>query len=114
MFELKVDVLTDNYPAETSWRLINECTGNEVDQLQLGDDYPTYAAAATQHSNKYCIQSARYKFRMLDSYGDGKDDSSGLINSISFPRNTILKNPCFKSRIRFMLWLRKRQLLCLL
>ena len=62
---LKVDVLTDNYPGETSWTLTNNCATSPV----IND--PGYSLAGTSHSNIYCLSPAEYTFLITDSYGDG-------------------------------------------
>jgi hypothetical protein len=63
-----VDVLTDNYPKETSWTLINKCTG--VAQESVVAD-TKYQAADTQYSDTYTVPSAKYIFEIRDVFGDG-------------------------------------------
>jgi len=63
-----VDVLTDNFPYETSWTLTNTCTGQI--QESVGRNI-LYTTAATKYSNKYCVPPARYQFKISDSFGDG-------------------------------------------
>jgi len=64
---MKVEVLTDNYPAETGWKLDNLCTGNTVEQVQTG----TYTEGNNQYVKEFCVPSAQYKFTITDNYGDG-------------------------------------------
>merc|ERR1711982_179131 len=56
---------TDNYPTETSWTLLNECTNQEESQ---GGDYQD---ANTDYVEELCIPSGEYTFTIHDSYGDG-------------------------------------------
>ena len=67
----KVNVLTDNYPGETTWALKNTCTG------LTETNSPAFSTAATQYSNTYCLSSAEYDFTINDSYGDGNCCSYG-------------------------------------
>lgn len=60
-----MDILTDNYPAETSWEVKNVCT-NEIVRTS-----EPYAAAATFRSDKSCLPNGRWTFSIKDSYGDG-------------------------------------------
>ena len=62
--QLQVNVKTDDYPEETSWQLVDTCTGNTVASRSY------FAAKNTQYSNSYCLPS-RYQFTIKDSYGDG-------------------------------------------
>ena len=65
---LTVDVVTDSYPEESSWTLVNTCTGQIQEMVKLSTLYDT---AATSYSNEYCVPIASYNFTMNDSYGDG-------------------------------------------
>ena len=58
--------MTDNYPGETSWELVNTCTN------QVEDTGPqTPFVANTQYSNNWCLPEAQYRFTINDSFGDG-------------------------------------------
>ena len=65
---ITVDVLTDNYPKETSWTLTNTCTGQTQELVGVNTLYTT---KATEYSDKYCVPPARYTFQISDSAGDG-------------------------------------------
>jgi len=56
---------TDDYPTETSWTLLNECTNQEESQ---GGDYQD---ANTDYVEELCIPSGEYTFTIHDEYGDG-------------------------------------------
>ena len=62
---LEVDVLTDNYPYETSWNLIDTCDGTVI--FQEGP----YSAQATLHTKSECVDPGKFLFTMTDSWGDG-------------------------------------------
>ena len=64
---LEVDVTTDNYPGETSWELVNTCTGSTVQSKAAG----SYPSSNTQYSDNWCLAEAQYQFTINDSYGDG-------------------------------------------
>ena len=66
-----MDILTDNWPQETSWKLINTC--GTTDQTQESADVETkyYNTKGKQYSNNYCVPSAEYRFEISDSFGDG-------------------------------------------
>jgi len=56
---------TDDYPTETSWTLLNQCTNQE--QSEGGP----YQEAGTDYVEELCIPSGEYTFTINDSYGDG-------------------------------------------
>ena len=57
--ELKVTILTDNYPAETSWTVKNTCTDTT---FMSGGSYST---AATTYVSEKCLPSVgRYEFNI--------------------------------------------------
>ena len=64
---LEVDVKTDNYPQETSWQLIDTCTGTTVQSKAAG----SYASQGTLYSDNWCLAEAQYQFTINDSWGDG-------------------------------------------
>ena len=61
----RFELITDNYPNETSWELINTNTNTIVAQQVLG--------AVTQGTNNFnlCLSNACYQLIMHDDYGDG-------------------------------------------
>jgi len=68
---LKVIVGTDNYSSETSWTLVNQCTGQTQQSSAVDLGSPAYPASNTEFSNQFCIPEAEYIFTISDSYGDG-------------------------------------------
>ena len=66
--EMIVDLLTDNYPSETSWSLFNMCTNKEQISVSRMTIYQT---ANTQYVNTYCVPPAEYTFTVNDTFGDG-------------------------------------------
>merc|ERR1719253_1123434 len=62
--DLKVEVLTDNYPGETTWTLENVC---ESEQIASGGPYATQ----TTFSQEVCDTPGEFKFTINDSWGDG-------------------------------------------
>ena len=63
---MKVDILTDEYPDETSWALTNACTS------QVVVSGPEYTEQFTHYTNEYCLPADQeYEFTISDSYGDG-------------------------------------------
>lgn len=62
---IRINVLTDRYPRETSWRLINTCTNQEV--ASSGN----YRLRNRIYSSTYRGPAARYRFIISDTYGDG-------------------------------------------
>jgi len=66
--EIIVDLLTDNYPSETSWSLFNMCTNEEQISFPRMTIYQT---ANTQYVNNDCVPPAEYTFTVNDTFGDG-------------------------------------------
>jgi len=65
---LRVEVLTDNWPLETSWKIKNASTGSEVVSVPQG----TYSSQRTNYDwATECVSPGEYTFTMIDSYGDG-------------------------------------------
>lgn len=62
---LTVNVLTDNYPSETTWTLKNTCTGQE--EASGGP----YSSAGTLYTADFCVPDGAYDFEINDAYGDG-------------------------------------------
>jgi len=69
MAEVRVDILTDDYPQETSWRLINSCAGDAIQESVAAGT--VYQAQRTGYSDVYCVPTAEYRFSIVDAYGDG-------------------------------------------
>ena len=70
---LQVDVLTDNYPSETSWTLKNNvCTAEEWSEEEsvLWTNTGTLDSA-TDYSYSNCVPRGEYTFTVYDIYGDG-------------------------------------------
>jgi len=72
MLLVDVSIVFDNYPSETSWALINDCTGEFV---KSGEDYKNTEDHKT--SEAFCVPPAKYTFTILDSRGDGLCCSNG-------------------------------------
>jgi len=68
---LMVDILTDAYPNELSWDLINTCNQDIVLSSSTLSGSTMYTDEFTQYSNEYCIEDTRYTFIIKDAYGDG-------------------------------------------
>ena len=64
---LYIEILTDNYPSETSWQLVNQ-NGVVVESINSGD----LTSSATNYSWSVCVNSNEcYDFIIYDTYGDG-------------------------------------------
>jgi len=61
---IEISVKPDNYPGETTWTLINQCTGATV--LEGGPYTSSDLATKT-----ICVPDEKYKFEIKDTYGDG-------------------------------------------
>ena len=69
---LQLSLTTDTYPAETSWTIVNECTG--LTELTS----PTYEGSTTTYNDEYCLAiGMEYTFTISDSYSDGMCCSYG-------------------------------------
>ncbi len=64
---LKVTIVTDNYPSETTWTVKDTCTG--TNEMSGG----TYSASGTTYVSQQCLpeEGGSYEFTINDSYGDG-------------------------------------------
>lgn len=62
---LFVNLVFDNYPADTSWKI-----EDQVDGLVLSQS-PGYDASLTDISSRVCLPSGNYAFTIADQYGDG-------------------------------------------
>mmetsp|Transcript_1254 Transcript_1254/g.2744 ORF Transcript_1254/g.2744 Transcript_1254/m.2744 type:complete len:810 (+) Transcript_1254:238-2667(+) len=63
---LRVDLITDDYPEETSWILKNTCTGEVIGEVKEGD-----MAEVGVYSNAYCVTDGAYEFAIDDEYHEG-------------------------------------------
>merc|ERR1712232_1522746 len=61
--EIKVDITTDNYGAETSFD-IKDSSG---DKIMEGDNYES----ATTYTDSTCVADGSYTFSIYDEWGDG-------------------------------------------
>jgi hypothetical protein len=64
-FKYDMELLTDNYPGETSWDLVDDETGSEISS---GDDYSVQGALIT---DSQCLSVGCYTYTIYDSWGDG-------------------------------------------
>ncbi|HVP10511.1 MAG TPA: hypothetical protein VMV94_04895, partial [Phycisphaerae bacterium] len=70
--EIRVTIMTDSRPSETTWELVQEWTG---DVVAHGGPYP---GAATTYCDERCVpDSGCYDFAIYDSHGDGIDAPGG-------------------------------------
>ena len=63
---LEVDILTDNYPGETTWNVKSVCDGGST-VLSGGP----YSITGSTNFGMACVPEGRYTFEIKDSYGDG-------------------------------------------
>ncbi len=61
---LTINLTTDNFPAETSYEITDQSTG-EIIYTSIG------FSAAQLNINDYCLEDGCYTFTIFDSYGDG-------------------------------------------
>lgn len=69
---IKVELLLDNYPEETSWSIIDTCEGGG--EILKGDDY-TVAGEAI--SIERTFPRGRFMMNIIDTFGDGMCCSQG-------------------------------------
>ena len=74
--DFTVDILTDFFPEETSWKLLNMCTGEE----QLSDDLGTgeWIEPFSRITSIYCVPESRYTFIIEDEDPNFSRDATGL------------------------------------
>ena len=65
--DVSVRVNTDNYASETSWSLVNGCTGATVKSMPGSE--PQYANNGA-YGHQFCLPEAEYTFTINDSFGD--------------------------------------------
>eukprot|EP00584_Thalassiosira_punctigera_P007169 CAMPEP_0172534552 /NCGR_PEP_ID=MMETSP1067-20121228/6870_1 /TAXON_ID=265564 ORGANISM="Thalassiosira punctigera, Strain Tpunct2005C2" /NCGR_SAMPLE_ID=MMETSP1067 /ASSEMBLY_ACC=CAM_ASM_000444 /LENGTH=513 /DNA_ID=CAMNT_0013319359 /DNA_START=47 /DNA_END=1588 /DNA_ORIENTATION=+ len=67
---VKVDVKTDYYPDETSWSLIDECTGLLLESMP-SVKIPQYDTDVTEYNHRFCLDDTQWTFTIEDSQDDG-------------------------------------------
>ena len=71
---MSVTIITDAYPTESSWYVVNTLTGETVQTS------PAYTATNNTSTTDFCVPEAGcFKFYAVDSYGDG-----GITAIVSF------------------------------
>ena len=89
---VQIDILTDNYPEETTWKLTNTCTNALL--LSGGP----YATKGHQINEIHCIPKGSYEFEIKDSYGDGVCCSYGQGSySVSYDGIQVASGGAFSS-----------------
>ena len=70
---VKIAVTRDNYPSETSWRFVNECTGDVALDRGQNDGSAMVTDAISEDGKRFvCVdESFEYSFTIDDSYSDG-------------------------------------------
>lgn len=66
MFPLQIELTTDDWPHETSWRLALD-NGTEVDSV----DERYYTELNALYSHRYCLHVGSFVFSIEDMIGDG-------------------------------------------
>ena len=64
----QVDVLTDGYPTETAYTLVNLCTG--LTEASRDSTMP-FTLVATLYTDIHCVSDAEFTFTIYDSGNDG-------------------------------------------
>ncbi|KAK1746751.1 subtilase family serine peptidase [Skeletonema marinoi] len=64
----EVQIITDNYPGETTWTLTDKCDAS-IGEMMSGGPYST---SSTPYSDmSACANDGQYEFKINDSFGDG-------------------------------------------
>lgn len=66
-FPVTLQLTTDNYANETSWRLIDLLNNNQILYSQPANTL----ANATTYTEVFCLSRGCYRFTIFDSFGDG-------------------------------------------
>ena len=66
---ITVNVFTDRYPDETSWKLTDTCTGSNMNAFLPARTL--YTSESTSYSITFCVTPSAYQFSMFDSSNDG-------------------------------------------
>jgi len=92
--KLEVSITTDDYPEETSWKVVSGCSSDIV--LSGG----SYSDANTEFSKSKCLPPGPYTFTIMDSNNDGICCGFGNGKySIQFGEEIIAKNePTFRTK----------------
>ena len=72
--EIIIDIITDDYPEETSWSLTGP---NCPDKVANTDYISKYTAQNTAYQHSLCVEAGSYTFEIKDAYGDGMCCSYG-------------------------------------
>lgn len=65
---IAVQILTDNYPTETSYSIKNLCN----DAMAAESSEGSYSSPVTTYMEEYCVPvTNRFEFTINDSWGDG-------------------------------------------
>ena len=65
---LKVEVTTDRFPHETSWKLKNLCLDTIQQSIKRDIEF---RSVDTAYSHEYCVPDNEYEFTIYDRVGDG-------------------------------------------
>ena len=95
-----VDLMTDGWPEETSWTLVDACANKTDGPIAQN---PSYTSKYTLYSNDYCVPWSGYNLTILDSYGDGSGSYSltydGAVVVVSDGQFTFAESTSFGSCI---------------
>ena len=87
-----VELKTDSYPDDTSWRLIDVGTNQIIHSVERGDYQENY----TIYNESWCIPSEQcYEFTLYDSYGDGLFSPAYCKIFYENQNNVVLENQSF-------------------
>ena len=67
--DISITILTDNWPFETGWSLVDDCTGDTLASKEPG----SYTSTATEYVEDYCFSTSDtiYSFTITDTWGEG-------------------------------------------
>ena len=63
---VEVEVLTDLYPQETSWALVDNCG------MGIRKTHNNFVSTFTVYTDSYCLPAGPYTFTIFDTFGDGE------------------------------------------
>jgi len=63
----KLEIQFDEYPEDVSWKLLDKCTRNVIDNK---NDYES-TNPESFYKKEICIPKSKYSFKIKDEYGDG-------------------------------------------
>ena len=61
---LEVEIITDNYPDETTWTVTDKCSSNNQVIMSGGP----YSSAGTEYSQDICAETGQYEFKINVSF----------------------------------------------